>query len=600
MKILICFMVIVAIFYVIGSFILSATARFVKEKRKTNMGVVSLIGAAVMICVSQILCIFFSTTIVSILWWIVLAFILLFWGKGILFDLCNELKKYKFFLIGIIIVFSFLAFPMIKSNELLSYQYQNNDILFYLSTMDWLKDHNLLAQVQFTQSQPYYICAKYIFSTTRFGMDILGSVLMQMLGLDSYQIFTFLGIVFILICGLGIHYFLNSVLLVSNNASSFISLIAILNFSWRKLLVLQYIPQILGISFLIMFIALTIQYLIEKDDSKELKILSSLFLVATASVYAEFASYMFIIFIGFIAIQIIYSRKPIETIKNALQIGILSIILNPLGFWIAVKFNLNILSQVSNSVSSIDAYGGNIKSIQNILTELIGGPDTAALTNSTMQFLYNLFLLFIVFLFVFFAIHMLIKDRSKHIMFIMWIIVFFIGYECYFHLVRLAYGEFKHLVSVAAILILFMLYFIYRIGNKYKRNIVLGIVGCMIIICNLGNYKISYPNNVLILYDDTLADIDNGLKLVPDESTLGLLGNDHYIQHQLIYATKSRNVQLMGEGVNSYCTMLGIELDNSYPEYILFLNNSDKLQTTIGESYEVIWNNSRFMIVKCS
>lgn len=420
---------------------------------------------------------------------------------------------------------------------------------------------------------------------------------MQMLGLEAHEIFSFMGIVYTILAAHGIYHLLNNVLNVSKRYAAIIAFVVVMNFSWRDLLVLQYVPQILGISCLIMFIAEMIEYFC--TGKKRSMILASLFLVATASAYAEFASYMFIIYLGIVVIQCICTKQWWRTIREAVSMGLLAIAFNPLGFLIAVKFNLNILMQVSASPSNIDAYGGNIMSFKNIIGQLMGGPEVRENMYGTWVYrIYMLMLFVLAGLFCVSVIYMVLKSHKKQRFFLLWILIFFIAYEMYFHGVRLAYGEYKHLISIAAILTAIILYFIYEFEHGHKYKILLGISMALMLIMDSASMSHTYPEEAILKYDESLMEIKEGLDMIPSTEEVGILGNHHFKQHLLIYAAKDVPIRLMGEGVNSYYTMLGISLNNDIPNYVLCMKNTEELDTVLAGSYKEIWQNESYMLVE--
>lgn len=595
MKPLLFYIILLLIFDLIGFFILELLKKCLKDNIEKKYLLNVVIGSGVMVCISQCLSIAFNASIIALIWWAILIFICLFYNKKYFMNLIQRIRKNYILIIGALGSFCLFTYPMIKSNELLSYQYQNNDIIYYLATIDWLHEHSLLQKVIYTTTRPLYLCAEYIFSTTRFGTDTFASTLSQMLHLEAHEIFSFLGIAFITITGIVVYYLARYIFKMSKSSSLIIYFLAVLFFNWKELLILQYVPQMLGICFFMAFIIFLIEYYNTSD--RYAMAFSSLFLAATACTYAEYSSYMFIIYLGFIVIQCAYTRNIWGNIKAASLIGILGVLCNPLGFLIAVKFNLNIFNTVKASASNIDAYGGNMKSIPNILAQLLGFPNDYRISNMYLQKFYCFILmagmLFLVTSFLF----MVFKTRTKTLFFCTWVLVFFAGYEFYFRIVNLAYGEFKHLIGIGIMAGIILLYATYTL-EKSNRKILFTVIAFFTISLNLINFIKTYPYNETVFYDTKLVAARNALDLIPKGKTIGILGNAHYIQHELVYTAKDYDVNLMGSGINSYFTMLGIPLNNEKPDYILCKKDTPELNSDITDLYSVIWNNSQFMIVK--
>lgn len=597
MKILFAFIITFLIFYVIGLSFLILFKKITKHNYEDKIVLCPLIGIAAMLCISQWLIMAFSATVISVIWMCILFACLLFFGKEIFGSMKNYIINNKVLLIITFIVFTFFAFPLIAENSFISFQYSNNDIIYYLSTMDWLKGHSLMNSISYSDAHPYFLCADYILSTTRFGTDILDCVFMQLYGLQSHEIFSFMGIVYIALSGHIVYFFTNKVLKISNIYSYLIVAAILLNFTWKDLIILQYIPQILGICFLLAFTALLINYFVTKNTLS--MALTSLFLIGTASTYSEFSSYMFIFYLGFTIIEICYSKQFFKTVKNVIYIGLLAIAMNPLGFFIAVKFNLTIFLKVCDSPNNIDSYHGNILSFFDIVAKCLGAPKTETILTPSNVMIYKAAMIIVFGLFISLIAYMLCKHRNKITMFILWIMCFFAGYELYFHSVKLAYGEYKHLISIAVITVIIFFYFLYKLECKRKIKILFLAFTVFAALITVKNYTVSYQDPLMELctYNDLLSDVENGLSLVPSDENIGLLGNDHYKQHQLIYAAKDHNVQLMGTGINSYYSMLGMNLNNECPNYILCFVNEPDLNE-LDYSYEQIWCNERFKIMK--
>lgn len=594
MKPIFLFLAILFVFDLLGYAFLKSLNCMIKKERRIRPEISLAVGAAIMVCISQLLCVVFSSKIIAIIWWIGVIAIFLIFRKDYFHIRAKDLLQNKLILAGTLSCVCLFAYPMIVKNEIFSYQYSNNDIIYYLSTIDWFKDHNILEVVKYTDSQPFYLCAKYILSSTRFGFDVLASTLMQMFGIEAHEIFSLLGIVFVSISGMVLYYMSQYILNVPPKYSKLVYILIALSYNWKVLLVLQYVPQIAGICFLMAFIVFMIEYYNAHD--KLWGILAALFLAATACTYAEYASYMLIIYVGFFVIQCIFTKQIWTNIKSAIYIGMLGGLWNPLGFAIAVKFNLRILGAVSSSPSNIDAYGGNIKKAPDIIATLFGFVETVRIRNSFLNIGYTVFLVLFASFAVAMFVYVLLKIRTKTLWFISWILIFFFSYECYFRWARLAYGEFKHIVGIGFFLMVIILFCIGKVGflKKMRLDILMAV---FVIAMNLFSFVKTYSFNDAVWYDETLIETREGLKRVPENATLGILGNAHYIQHELIYAAKNRDINLMGSGINSYYTMLGIALNNERPDYILCERDTSELTAEIAKMYAIVWKNDRFMIV---
>ena len=166
------------IFDVVGLMTLKILGKITKTDLRSKMLLLPLVGMAVMMGLSQLLNIVLSAAVIAVIWECVIGLSIVYLIADFLkksrresLKVClqavmeqskNAVKRHWMFGCVFFAGFSVLALQMIKTNQLMSFQYSNNDIIYYLSTMDWLKSHSLMTPVQFTESQPYYLCAQYI------------------------------------------------------------------------------------------------------------------------------------------------------------------------------------------------------------------------------------------------------------------------------------------------------------------------------------------------------------------------------------------------------------------------------------------------------
>lgn len=545
-------------------------------------------GMAFLICLSQLLFLVFPAKVIAC---VVLAMFIasvILSGFSFLKEFWEWAKQNRVFCLIVFGVFVAFSYPILKGGDLLSFQYSNNDIIFYLSTDDWMVDHSYFQNVEFSNNRPYYALADYILKSTRFGTDIIESVIMCMLRLKSHQIFSAMGVVYIVLAAFIGYFFLKNVFKISSKFVSFAILPVAFHSCWKELLVQTYVPQIAGVCFLMAFVAFLMKYILQEEKTDSW--FASLFLAATACTYAEYSSYMFIIYVGFFAIQIAYTKKIVENLKNALILGIRGFLFNPFGFIIAVIFNLRTFLNVSESGASIDAFHGVMKHPGNIAAQIFGTMDISRDT-----ILRIIILIFLCLLFVSTILFCLFNKREKVTALLLWVLLFFFLYEVYFRISGIGYGEFKHLIGIGPLCVLFLLYFIITLSNG-KWRLMFWAVSFVITICNLNAIRCEFPTSSLFYFDDQVAGIQDGAELIPADQPLGILANSHVYQHQMIYGSKNHNVQLIGEGINSYYPEHGVELTQELSNYILTPKNysgADGLHC----DYDIVWENEKFQIV---
>ena len=101
----------------------------------------------------------------------------------------NELK-YKRFAIYAVAACVILCIPVLTQTGLVSITRTNNDLIYYLADMDWLTNHTFFEKPTFTDVTPYYFVTQNMYvHYSRLGFDVLGSVLMNLTGLQGNQLF---------------------------------------------------------------------------------------------------------------------------------------------------------------------------------------------------------------------------------------------------------------------------------------------------------------------------------------------------------------------------------------------------------------------------
>lgn len=110
-------------------------------------------------------------------------------GRKMLATAKNELK-YKRFAIYAVAACVILCIPVLTQTGLVSITRTNNDLIYYLADMDWLTNHTFFEKPTFTDVTPYYFVTQNMYvHYSRLGFDVLGSVLMNLTGLQGNQLF---------------------------------------------------------------------------------------------------------------------------------------------------------------------------------------------------------------------------------------------------------------------------------------------------------------------------------------------------------------------------------------------------------------------------
>lgn len=575
---------------IFGSAVESILNTYFHLNSKQPLLLLPIIGMAFLTCITQLLYLLLATKYISIIIWIMLILSTIYFSKS-LFQRMNIVfqKKKVIFIFAFTVIICYLL-PMLISNQLMSYQYANNDIIFYLATDDWMVNHSFFKPIIYSQKQPYFVVAQYILKTTRFGTNVLESTIMSMFGLASHEVFSLIGIIYIIYGIFGIYYLLRYVLRITEKNVLIIELPIALHLSWKQLLIQSYVPQLAGTCYLIVFIASLISYF--NDESKGNRYNASLFLAATACTYAEYSSYMFIIFMGLLFIHMIISSRKKQDLLSSLKLVLYGFLINPFGIWIAMVFNYHIFLSVKQATGSIDAFGGKLKSIVNIFELLIGGMET----KSTPIIHAVVIAIIIVILIIFFI--WLIREHSELHWDISWILFFFMIYEVYFRHSHIAYGEYKHILGIGPLVFALLFYVLYSfIGKKSKNGLIIVNALCVLLFSYISfSWTKVYTYSTMHYYNNELLDVSNALKLVPKNDSVGLYSDAYYLQHEMIYVAKNHNVQLMGTCDNSYYSAsFNIKLNNDLPKYILMPSTNSKLGS-LPYDHDIIWENDRYQL----
>lgn len=495
----------------------------------------------------------------------------------------------KAFLMMILAAILLWSVPLLASDGLTSIQSWNNDIMYYLSSMDWLKDHNSMQKVLYNDNNPYYWCAEYMQERTRTGFDGLGSFIMELSGLEAYEIFTSLGIVFGIIMLFHIYFVSGSVLNMRKKSRLLLLALIICSCRFEELLIYQYIPQICGISFLILFIGLMIHIVNKKIFSHGIL---ALVMAGIISVYAEYCAYLLVIYMSaFIVGGVVKKdrKKMIFMIKE----GFFALLINPVGIYRAVKINLFIFHNVQVDMDQIDPFYGKVSTTLNAFAQSLGLLQTEGY-GEVLQILIciMLFLCFLFFIFLIFSYVKRIRDSNK--VYLLTVLVFLFIYEIYFRLISYGYGEYKHLLSLTSFLLMFTLYIAHWVCDfwqpcKIVKVVLIGFITCITISGVISNIKF-FDKDSLYYYDSSVEQLEEGARLVPIGETIGVSGTPASI-HGMVYGLRSRPTTILANNISYF--PFSKEGASRYRMYEGMLNERE---AEMNE--EMIWSNGRFYLIK--
>ena len=547
---------------------------------------VPLIGLIGIINIVELLNLFMTVRLISVLVFLVMI------CSGIV--LRNEITlalkllwRNKFLVFFALMISVAFSYPVIIQNELSSFQVDNNDIMYYLSNMEWLVDHSSIEKVNYSDTAPFYWCAEYMLEKTRIGFDGFGTFIMSLFHLQAHQVFSDLGILFVTMSVFSVYYLLHNVLGVKEKRRDIFTIIILLGAGWGELLIYQYVPQILGIVCLITFIGVAVQFLINDENDKG--ILAAWLLSGTVAVYAEFAAYLFVIYLCLCGIHI-WKRKSIKWIKNPVIYGFIGLLLNPVGIYKGIKLNLFVLLNAQGSMENIDPYAGNIMQYYDAFGRMFGLFQSDG-KESMLSILMMIVLIecigLVIILFAFYIVS--ISDKYKPA--IMGIVVFFVAYEMYFRVIRYAYGEYKHLISTTVFMILLLAYILDKLCSLHKwKKIIMVIKWCILVtigICGCKHITDTICRQDLYIYSHELEELAEASCYLPNEEVIGISGTPATI-HGEVYALRNRKSTILANNISyfpfslSASTRYRVYEGNHIPE----------------ENEEVFWSNNRFTIVE--
>lgn len=569
---------------------------------------IPVLGAVFLTCIIQILSLALPVKIIAaVLMFLLICTIYFIRDIGVLWLKTMFENKYLLFIvIGSIFIFQF---PILAKGELLSIQNGNPDIAYYLSSMDWLKSHRITEPVIFSTELPFYSLANFMMTRTRFGTDLIGSFFMCIFQLESHETYYLLSGTLATMTIFSAYFTLSYCLGVSRKTSLYTSVIFASGGLWAFLMFSQYAPQIFGITCLLSFTGLFIS-LDRQKQHKGFVLLSALLLVGTLTMYAEYAVYLLFIFLIITVSKMITTKDGKKGIAiDSLKVGLLSFILNPVGMFVAARFNLDILTSVMGNVSNIDPYEGRLMEVRKLISNLYGAPDSDRLSLDLNSFGVNshLFLnsytiltfILPLLLIVVIGIGMFLK-KQWHKYAVLGIIIFFSVNEFYLRSSSNAYAEMKHITTIAPFIIVFFAYFSdgweLRLKKSYIKKIIMSCTVGIVVGLNIITVYQNYKGNYIYYFDHTVMELRSAANLVPPNEPIGITSSSPADKHSIVYALKDVSIKhnKTFEFDNSYFRFLvPHDFENtkysivSMQDYLSFLSNSE----------DVLWHNSKYVLL---
>lgn len=556
-----------------------------------------LIGLAFLTCLTQLLNLLFPVKIIAMFIFAVWTALVCRERKYIGRRLDAVLKQWK--VVGaVLLVILIVGYPLFIKKGLYSIQYINNDIILYLSSMDWLKTHTLRDTYTWSVERQFYAPAWYMLTCTRFGTDEFGCLLMSLFNLEAHQVFSCLCVIGAVLGTLSCGFISENVLHIDSKYTPICMLLMCAAIPWNNLLVNQYAPQILGIALLLAFWALCIRYVQEKEGG--IRPLISLTLIATLTVYAEYAQHLLGIYLICIVVLLLDRRKSIEykrTVVGGYAIaGILAFVMNPVGLIIAAKFNFSILNRVVTGVDSIDAYRGRLLGKSHLLLKWFGLEGITFLEDSLPLCMAIAVLALLILVACFNVVRFLRKQYTETDAILLMTAVFFLAEEFMFRRTAMGYQEYKLLTTAVAFFALSLWYYGIKMVKASQLLSVIPYMLTSILVCSAAlSFHRYYQKVPLYYFDDELAQVSEMSHLIPQGTPIEVRGSVGEI-HGLMYALRDSPCF---PGKSTISNFDYWNYGKQYPagEYVVQNTNYVTSGITNGTS-RLLWSSNRYVAMQ--
>lgn len=579
------------LFYSLGS----ATIKLLRLQKthlvRDNIFAPMIVGFVINLAILETLGLFFPISIVTVIL-VILSIIGFFTSfEDIKISLLSEKSGYKILFILVIVPLIILLLPQILKNEWFIGIGDNNDFAYYIASIDWLKNHSILEPVGYSQLYPLFSMAEYMIDLTRIGTDLTGAYIASLFSIESYEAYS----VLIPIAGIfeAAAIYSVTVYFAKNRLCGLcIGIYTAVCGNSIALILAQYVPQMLGISYLLLSFA-TIHEFLFRNSSKS-HILTGLMISGVFAIYCEYTVYILFIAMTFLATAVIW-RKPVH-IRQILGAIISVILFNVYGFYKAVKFNWTILQSVlDGGTSTIDPYFGQMLSIWRKLGILIGLSGKGYLEKSS--YLYALIALSCVILILASIVVPLIKKDRELTVFTCTTIGVIILLELYFLHNQAAYQEYKHLTSASVIILAnvsILIAILLKRLVSLKKNVFLvvgmGVLG-MISIWQPMKYYI----NPSIALDSGTMELGDAAMLVPHNETICIDSSIPVSNYMCaVYALKNVPVNL-NENNGSYLHFFQA-FDDDASKYTVY-SRKDELSPNL-QNKTIIWSNDKYILTE--
>lgn len=508
-------------------------------------------------------------------------------NKALIIDFISK-HKILFFFCGASSIISLI--PLFYMGYLTTFNAYNSDVIVYLSNPILLNKQGYLFHYTFGDDLPLYQYSGNLMHNLheRIGFDYFTMNLMNITGLDSYQLVYIEACFIYSLLPLVIYLFLTQVF----NANK-IKLFVALTFCsvspiMLRVLFSQFYPQMLGIVISIAFCTLLYKLLFINNNTRNDSFTFVIILAGVVSVYPDNAVYLVVYTFILMLLLCVFNRENfLRALGNILKLVAWALVINVSASVLMFYKQLGLFKATQGSVGNIQFF----VSIGDYLLHMLGiSPDIMYKANNVFE---------ISVIILFFAIVVLgfskseVKRKSVVIGLVSISFLLFIYFR---YISGFPYGVYKHIVSVEWIFIILIAIGIeFYLSHKstfirYSAITSLAVLIVFSLFSVSHNYRDVLTEELKI--DQSFIELSEIKNMVPKNEAI-LLKTDPYIEsHNALYFLRDRKVSLSN---SSYLGDFQNDPSNGYSPYIL----SSSLVKDIYQSKDqkILWQNERFGLV---
>lgn len=433
--------------------------------------------------------------------------------------------------------------------------------------------------------------------------------------------------VFSALCVCAVTHFLQDVLKTSEKSMLLLSLFLGSGIAIIELTKQQYAPQILGVAFFITFVTLTNKVFFSEEKNAADPVFLGIAVSAVISVYAEYATYVVIVFAMAYFIAVIAKRNKASFLGHtftAVITVLVAILANIPGFIIALRFNLNVILASLSNLDNINPVGfmqADLPTVIKYLTnlQLVGDGQMFKLFGLTLPLIVSKLLAIVLIAaliaLVAFVIIGAIRRHGAKELHLALCLVFFTVYWAFFRKTEYAYGEYKHIHLVLWVTFAILAYFadiganallskdfapktdtaVKAVNTSTKVGVAV-LCSVMLFISAQNAYMFSSISRSEYRFDGNMDELrDAVVANVPNDECIGILGDAFFENHALVYSVRNtgHSLSLLS---SSYYTFF-VPTHPEFPKYTAFSVFKGRYGDILDlEDHTVLWKNERYCL----